>query len=216
MRALVRYVGADALRSQRWLAPLLTYLALLAVVDATTGPVRSTYATSAALLVPIATWVTIVVNQSEDPVQTWITVVNAGSDTRVRLAKLVTAGLGCLALGVAATVGPLLSTSHPWSTSDLGIGVLAHALCGGLGVALGALCSRPVLRRTAWSVLAAAALSLAAVLIPNCPPARQLLDLLESAHPSHLGASLALTSLENVALCAALVAGAVAIAQRRD
>ena len=216
MKALVRYVGADALRNQHWLAPLLTYLAALAVLDATNGPVRSTYAASAALLVPIATWVTVVVNQSEDPVQTSITVVNAGSDIRVRLAKLVTAGLGCLALVALAMVAPLLTTSHRWSATDLGLGVVAHLLCGGLGVAFGAVCSRPVLRRTAWAVLAAVALCLADVLIPNCPPAHQLLALPASDHPRHVAASLAVTSVETVLVCAVLVAAAVAVAQRRD
>jgi len=216
MRALVRYVGADALRSQRWLAPLLSYLAVLAVLDATSGPVRSTYATSAVLLVPVATWVTVVVNQSEDPVQTWITTTSAGSDTRLRLAKLVTAGLGCAALGAVAVVAPVLTTSHHWSATDLGLGTLAHLLCGAVGVAFGALCSRPVIRRTAWAVLAATALSLADVLIPNAPPARQLLALLEAAHPGHLGASLAVTSVETVAVCALVTAGAVTLAQRRD
>ena len=113
-------------------------------------------------------------------------------------------------------MGPLLRISHHWSTVDLAIGVLAHLLCAGLGVAFGALCSRPVLRRTAWSVLAAVALSLGAVLIPNCPPARQLLALLEAGHINHLGARLALTSVETIAVYAVLVAGAVTIAQHRD
>jgi hypothetical protein len=216
MRALVRYVGDDTLRDQRWLAPALTFLAILAVLDATDGAVRSTYAASAALLLPVAAWVTVVVNRSEDPAQTAITAVNAGSPTRVQLAKLIASGLGCLLLVFAALVAPLLTTSHGWSVSDVGLGVVAHLLCAMFGVALGAVCSPPVLRRPAWVVVAVVSVSLADVLIPNCPPARQVLALLGSEHPRHVAATLALTSAQTIAASAALVAIAVVVARRRD
>ncbi len=216
MRALVRYNAAEVLRGQRWLAPLLAYAALLAVVDATNGSLRSTYAASAVLLVPIACWVTVVVNQSEDPAQTAITVTNAGSRTRVWLAKLVTAAAGCMVLVLAALVAPAFARSAGWTATTFGLGVAAFLACAAFGVALGAVCSPPVVRCPAWAVLAAVSLSLLDVVIPGAPPSRQVLSQLGSEPPRHLTLPVLLTLIETIAVSTVLIVAATWLANRRD
>lgn len=198
---LIRYLAVDVLRGQRWMAPLLTFLATCTLMDAGGGPILSGYGSTAAALLPVTLWLTMVVNQSEDPIQHSITVVTAGGATRVRAAKLTVAFLGAMALAVFAILWPLLSAPDG-SFSDVGLGALAHVSTALTGVGIGALLSRPVLRRTAWAVIAAAAVSLGDILIPHCPPGRQIMTLLDADHPHDLGGPLALIFLESLVLAA--------------
>lgn len=96
--ALLRYLVADIVRGQRWLAPVLVFLVGMTALDAGGGAVLPDYASTAALLLPVAIWLAIVAGNSEDPVQTAITTVTVGSALRVRLAKLAVAYAGCLVL----------------------------------------------------------------------------------------------------------------------
>ncbi len=89
MIALVRYVATDTLRSQRWVAPLLCFAVIDAIIGAQTGSVLPSYAIGAAALLFITTWLTVVVVNNEDPIQQSITEVCAGSQTQVRVAKLL-------------------------------------------------------------------------------------------------------------------------------
>lgn len=197
--SLIRYLAADVLRGQRWMAPLLTFLVLCTLLDAGGGPVLGDYGSTAAALLPVTLWLTMVVNQSEDPIQSSITVVTAGGGTRVRLAKLAVAFLGAAAMGVFAVLWPLLSR-HSVARTDIGAGALAHLSTALVGVGVGALLSRPVLRRTAWAVLIATAVTLGEILIPHCPPGRQILGRLGADHPHDVAVSLLLITLESLAL----------------
>ena len=100
MRALIRYVWSDALRGHGWIAPLLCFFVIEAIICAQTGSVLPTYAVSAVALLFISTWLTVVTVNSEDPIQLSITVTSAGSQSRVRLAKLLVAFLAGGALGL--------------------------------------------------------------------------------------------------------------------
>ena len=87
--SLVRYTLSDLIRSQRWVAPMLCFVAFEAIVDTTSGSVLPSYAGSATILLFIATWLTIAILDTEDPLQSDITIVTAGSQTWVRLSKLL-------------------------------------------------------------------------------------------------------------------------------
>ena len=79
MTPLARYLCSVVVRSQGWLAPVLVFAALCSVDvtigGASTGNSLPTFATDAALLLPVAIWLTVVVGNCEDPVQAAITVV---------------------------------------------------------------------------------------------------------------------------------------------
>jgi hypothetical protein len=209
--ALVRYSAADVLRSQRWVAPVLTFLAVEAVIAAGNGTVLPTYAVSAVALLFMTTWITVVTLNVEDPIQETVTAVAAGGRTAPRLAKMVVAyGFG-LALAVVALVVSADGATIGHAGAGLGallLGILA-------GVAIGALCSRPIVSRTAWAVIAGLTLCLVDALVPGLPPGRQLLENFDSDHVRDLASRLSVTALETVALVAVLVVASLRLARAR-
>ena len=211
MIALVRYSAADVLRSQRWVAPVLTFLAVEAVIAAGNGTVLPTYAVSAVALLFMTTWITVVTLNVEDPIQETVTAVAAGGRTAPRLAKMVVAyGFG-LALAVVALVVSADGATIGHAGAGLGallLGILA-------GVAIGALCSRPIVSRTAWAVIAGLTLCLVDALVPGLPPGRQLLENFDSDHVRDLASRLSVTALETVALVAVLVVASLRLARAR-
>src|ERR1700722_11665551 len=108
MIALVRYVGRDTLRSQRWVAPLLGFAAIDAIIGAQAGSVLPSYAIGAAALLFIATWLTVVIINNEDPIQLTITEVCAGSQAKVRLSKILVSLLLAVVIGVLGMIVPTI------------------------------------------------------------------------------------------------------------
>jgi len=216
--ALVRYLGSDVARSQTWVPPFLVYVTLcladIALGGGTTRNSLPTFATDAAFLLPVAIWVTVAVGNCEDVVQASITVATVGSETKVRLAKLLVAYLGCAVLSVFSVAVGWASTglASPGVTLE---GFAAHLTSAAAGVGVGALCMRPVLDRRAWAVLAGVFATLAELIVPDCPPVRQFLVLMDASRPSHLPGGLALIGLESLALSSALVGAAIGVGRAR-
>ncbi|MFZ0248659.1 MAG: hypothetical protein WAL61_01840 [Acidimicrobiales bacterium] len=216
MRALLGYVYRDMVRGQRWVAPLVCFAALDAILSAQTGSVLPTYAVTATALLFIGTWLTVVIVNNEDPVQQAITEACARSRSRVRLSKLLFAYLAIAALGVVGMIGPPIASSSRVTPTDLGAGVCAQLITALAAVALGALCSRPVIRRRAWSVLLGVTVCLATVIVPSGPPTRQLLVLYDKTGSFRLGVPLALIALETLVLGAVAIAVSVRVSLRRS
>jgi hypothetical protein len=211
MIALLRYLAADTLRSQRWLAPLLAFLVAVAIIaPSDTSPLLPTATLTAVALLPVGLWLTVVVNHSEDPVQVLITVVTIGNATRVRLAKLLAAYLACCVLTVVAVIWTLTTTEDPLTPGLLTAVTLEHLVTALTGVGLGALISRPLLTRTGWIVLLGTGIALAEVLVPHLPPANPQL----STFGDHPPANPWPTLLAITAQSAVLSLVAVAVAQR--
>jgi hypothetical protein len=93
-------------------------------------------------------------------------------------------------------------------------GLSAQLLAGLAGVALGALCSRPLITRRAWSVLIGFGVCLATVIVPYGPPTRQLLILFNKTSSYAMGVPLLLIAVETVALAILGVGASLMIAQR--
>lgn len=215
MTALLRYLLADALRAQRWVAPAVTFLAAVAVIDVGGGSALSCYGATSAALMAVGLWSTIAILSSEDPIQTAITVAIVGSPLRVLLAKLLTAYIACLPLALLGVLWPLVVGGHSADAAAVGAGLAAHLVTALTGVGFGALLSRPVLRHTAWAVLIGIMVCIAELVIPDFPPARQLLEVLGADHPHGLGLSLTLIAAQAIALAAIAIAGAQRIARSR-
>ena len=156
MTALVRYTLADFARSQRYLAPLVAFVAGLAVLySLRPNPVLSSYAGTAMLLYPLAAWWALALLGAEDETQREITATAGGGLTRLHLAKLASVVLLVVGLALAAVLVPLLlgAFGRTPSPADLLTGLLAQLSCALPGAALGALLSGPVVRRQGYALV---------------------------------------------------------------
>ncbi|MFJ6854188.1 ATP-binding cassette domain-containing protein [Streptomyces sp. NPDC091271] len=174
--AVIRYQAATLARSQRWLAPLLLYTAVLGIGVRAGQPLLDSLGYAAAALLPAAAWfVRLCVTQ--EPLAARTVTASAVGPSRAHLASLLT-GLGCaLALG-AVGAGIVLLISEPVSTDHtVAVPLLPAALAGLLaawcsallGAAVGALCARPVLHRHGWSLAATVSGALLALVTDGSP-----------------------------------------------
>ncbi|MGD0311765.1 MAG: hypothetical protein ABSC90_04825 [Acidimicrobiales bacterium] len=216
LRPLVTYVWSDSLRGHSWIAPALCFFGIEAVICAQTGPVLPTYAASAAALLFISTWTTVVTVNNEDPVQQSITIVTAASLSKVRLAKLCVAFLAGGILAVAGIVGPLLATSFDATVAMVAVGACAQLLTTSTGVAIGALLSRPVVTRGGWAVLSGFGICLATIVVPWSPPARQILVLFNKTGAFALAPAMFLIALETVVITTVAVGASLRLARWRS
>jgi hypothetical protein len=153
--SLVRYLAADVLRGQRYLAPLLVFLGVMGMLFSTdAGQPLEAYSGSAALLYPIAAWTAVVVATSEDVVRREITVVSAGGRSRVLTAAALVAVSFALVMALVAAVWPVVTNPHPYTFGEFLVGLGAHAVCALLGVGVGLMFARPVFDSIGRTVLA--------------------------------------------------------------
>lgn len=174
--ALMRYQAALLARSQRWLAPLLLYVAALGIGVRAGQPLLDSLGYSAAVLLPVTAWIVRLCVAQEPPAARAVTASAAGP-SRAHRASLLT-GLGCaLALG-AAGAGTVLLISDPVSTHHTVAvpllpaafaGLLAILCCALVGAAVGALCARPLLHRDGWSLVATVLGALLALVTDGSP-----------------------------------------------
>ena len=216
--AAVRYLASDILRSQRWMAAFILYATGVAIINSGGGTLLGTFAAYSAFLLIGTVWITVVALTSEDPTQAQITAVTLGGATRLRMAKLATAAISCVTAAVASAAVPIAlhNYSGPTRFGDIVAGVAALVVTVIAGVAIGAVVTRPVIKRSGWTFLVATAMILADTLVPGAPPTRQLLGRLSSDHPARLGPFVIEIAAETLALAALLVAGSSYVARRRD
>lgn len=176
MTALLRYHAALLARSQRWLAPLLLYVAVLAVGVQSGQPVLGSLGFAAAALLPVTAWAVHLCVGQEPPAARAVASAAAGP-RRVHLAALLTATGGAAVLAGVTTAVVLLVSSPATDNGTQAVprpaaalaGLLAALCCVLLGAAVGALSTRPVLRRRGWSVAAAVLGSLLALVTTGSP-----------------------------------------------
>ncbi|NEC66868.1 ABC transporter [Streptomyces sp. SID9727] len=185
MTALIRYQAALLVRSQRWLAPVLLYLAFLAVGIRSGQPVLDSLGYTAAGTLPVTAWLVRVCVTQEPPAARTVVAAAAGGQPRAHLAALLTALGGAGLLGTAATA-VVLAISDPASTDHsvrvplppaAAAGILATACCVLLGAAAGALCGRPLLHGRGWSIAATALAALLALVTAGSPAKYAVTDL---------------------------------------
>ncbi|MFC8228650.1 ATP-binding cassette domain-containing protein [Streptomyces sp. NPDC057287] len=174
--AVTRYQAALLARSQRWLAPVLLYAAVLGIGVRAGQPLLDSLGYAAAALLPVAAWVTRLCVTQEPRAARAVTAAAVGP-SRAHLASLLTGLVCALALGGAGAVIVLL-ISEPVSTDRTVAvpllpaalaGALAAASCALLGTAVGALCARPVVHRRGWSLAATLLGSLLALVADGSP-----------------------------------------------
>ncbi|MFJ6082396.1 hypothetical protein ACIQI8_13425 [Streptomyces sp. NPDC092369] len=211
MIALVRYLFTVMLLSQRYLAPLLLFVGLLAVLTSSdSGPLAATYGSAAGAMLVCSVWLTMALIGLEDGTHRSVVVVTTGSHLRVLLGSVGTAALWCLPLTVAGLLLPLAFGSHTFTFADAVLGTEAQLTCACTGIAIGVLCSRLLFRRQGHALLLALILLLAALLARGISPVYVLLADLQSASDS---ADLLGSTAVLLAISAGVLAASVAITQ---
>ncbi|WP_433545192.1 ABC transporter [Streptomyces sp. CA-294286] len=221
MTALLGYQFALLARSQRWLAPGLLYVAVLAVGIQSGQPVLDSLGYGAAALLPVAAWLVRVCVTNEPPAARHCASAAVGPG-RVHLAALLTA-FGSTA--VAGTIGTVVIVLISRRTSTSGsvevpplaavaAGLLAVLACTLVGTTVGALCNRPLLRATGWAV-ALTALGALLALVTAGSPARSAVTGLVSGSDSGTVAFALLPSAAALLLAGAATAVTCALAARR-
>jgi hypothetical protein len=179
MFALIRYTAATLLHSQRYLAPVLLFVGAVGVLASNdAGPLPPVYSSCAAMLFVAATWFTVALVSVEDPTHRAITIVSAGGTRRVLAATVAVAVLGCVAMSVFGLVLPLVFGDHPLSAVDLVVGTEAQLTAAVVGIAIGLVSSRLVIRRQGYALVLALALVLPVLLTPGLGPVNSMLVLM--------------------------------------
>jgi len=171
---VARYVLGDMLRSQRFVVPLIVYVAALGVLfGGDPGPAPAAWPVSALALYPISAWLAITTAGAEDPVARHVTVAAAGGPGVVARGVLLVCLLADVVLAAAAAVRPVLpviTVLYPYAPTELVGAFLAHLGVAATGTAVGLLCARPVIERVGWSFLVAAAVVVVTGVTPWLPP----------------------------------------------
>ncbi|MFE6474456.1 hypothetical protein [Streptomyces rochei] len=208
MIALVGYMVTVLLLSQRYLAPLLLFLGLVAVLTSSdSGPLTATYASVAGAMLPCSVWLTVTLIGLEDRAHRSIVVISADSHLRVLLATVAT---GCLLLTAAGLVLPLMLGAHSPGLADLALGIAAQLTCACTGMAIGLVCSRLIFRRPGHALVLALVLLLAVLLGKGVSPVNIMLTRLQSASDS---ADVLAPTGALLAVTAGVLAAAVAVTQ---
>lgn len=169
MIATTRYNLALLGHSQRYLPPVLAFLAVLALQYTDHSvPLLPEFAVSAGALLVAACWLTVALLDIEDPTQRLITLSHTRRLGPV-LAGAVLTVLGCaVVLAVVSEVWAVLEHHHG-TARELGFGMVAHLACACTGIAIGLPCSRLLVNRIGWTVVAALAALVVVLLAPWIP-----------------------------------------------
>ena len=182
MLALTRYYVVLLGHSQRYLPALLAYLALCVILYADpNSPPLPLYGVSAGGLLVVSCWLTIALLDIEDPVQRLVTLSHARQWRRMITGAALTVLACSLVLTVITEAWSALK-SFKLQPAALGIGLLAHLACVLLGIAIALPCSRLLVHRVGWTVLAAV-LALFVVLLAKIPLVHPLLHALTDEEP---------------------------------
>lgn len=196
MIALIRYVAADLVRSQRSLPPVMVFLTVLAIVNTQNpGPLLPAFGSTATVLCAVAAWLTITVMNSEDPTSRTITAVTCGSYRRLVWARVSTCLIVMVALAVVAVAWTMEVSSHDRTAAAFATGVVGHLICAAVGLSIGLLCSQPVINHLASALCAALVPVVVVLIVPWVSPVHPTLRLLLNANTPNRGLAVDLAGL---------------------
>ncbi|MFF9069620.1 ABC transporter [Streptomyces sp. NPDC014891] len=182
MTALLRYQTGLLLRSQRWLAPLLLYAAVLGVGVRAGEPVLGALGLAAGALLPVTAWAVRICVTQEPPAARNVVAAAAGRG-RAHLAALAAGTLlpalvGGVAVLAVTAVGDRRGVA---ASAAVATGLLAVLTCVLTGACVGALASRPFVRGPGWSVSALVLGSLLALVTTGSPAKHAMTALITGA-----------------------------------
>ncbi|MET8942759.1 hypothetical protein ABZX30_04000 [Streptomyces sp. NPDC004542] len=216
--ALVRSMVTVMVLWQRYLAPLIPFVGLPAVLTSSdSGPLAATYGSAAGAMLVCSVRQTMALIGLEDQTRRSVVIVTAGSHLRVLLGSVGTALLWCLPLTAAGPVLPPAFGKHTFTGAGAVLGVESQLTCALIGIAIGVLCSRLVFRRQGYALVTALALLLAALLGKGISPVNiPLGDLQGASGSAALVGSTGVLLTVTTAVLAATVAITQAVGVRRS
>jgi hypothetical protein len=206
VKALVGYELATLARSQRWVGPLVTYLALLAFVYASeAGPAVIAYGVTGYGLFVVSAWLTSAALGAENATAREVTAATVGSQRRVQVAALCAAVAASLVLAILAVAWALVANgANARGVKAVAGGLALHAMFALLGTGLGALFGRPLVDTGGQAALGILAVAMLALIVPGSP-VLACLRVLERNPPHGFTGSLAPSLAVLVAASAAAV-----------
>jgi ABC-2 type transport system ATP-binding protein len=195
--------------SQWFAAPALLYLIVLGILYASqVGPLLPAAAFTAAVLVPVMSWITVLAHLSDGRLMARAFAAHVGGRGRAHLAASLATAPFAVAATAVAVAWPAVGQAHPQDGFPgllLDIVVL-HLGAALLGVGVGALLVPPLVERAGWRICLAAGLFLILILVPASPMRPLLLLATHPAMTSVAGpaALLAATGAALIAVTAAL------------
>ena len=185
MLALIRFGLANMLHAQRYLAPVVLFLTIMSVGTINSqGPLAPLYALASGAVFLCSAWLTVILINADDPTHRAITIVAAGRARTVLISLICVSGIGCLVLSAIGLVFPLIVGRPTVTGLDLLVGVGAELTCALTGIAIGLLCSRLVVPRPGYSLLAALGMVLGVLVVPYVPPVNPMFRLMSGGGPA--------------------------------
>lgn len=155
--------------SQWFAAPMLVFLAVLAIIYATdAGPPLQPAAVTAAALIPVMTWLTVLAHRVDGRELARAFAAHVGGRARAHLAADLCLVPFAAALVVLATGWPLASQRHHQHPPDLVLRMISLHLAAALfGIGLGSLLA--LIERIGWRLIVAIAVFLGLVIARDTP-----------------------------------------------
>ena len=170
--------------SQWFAAPALLYLIVLGILyTSQAGPLLPAAAFTAAVLVPVMSWITVLAHLTDGRLMARAFVAHVGGRGRAHLAACLATAPFAVAATAVAVAWPAVAQPHPhhgFAGLLLKMAVL-HLAAALLGVGVGSLLVPPLVERAGWRICLAAGLFLILILVP-VSPMRPLLLL--ATHPA--------------------------------
>ena len=201
-----------------WLPPLVIFLIVLATVYATPGPALAGYSVTAIAFLGLGVWLTVITGSCDDDAHRELLAARLGS---VRMAHAGRSLASLILLGIlsvwssvmplaAGTVGFQLKTNPKVPAPAIVVltGLAVHISFGLIGVAFGTFLHRPIVSRTAVSILVGIGVT---SLVPVTPP---LIAVLRDLNHEKI-ATTAILLAASIMICALAIAASSFLASRK-
>ncbi|MGO9873075.1 MAG: hypothetical protein ACLPVY_04675 [Acidimicrobiia bacterium] len=200
-------------RSMRWLGPALMLMIWILASLSAPGPALTNAGNMFLLLVAVSCWLTVAIGNVDDDGHRELLAAAIGSPARLHRSRAISAYVAANTISAAGTLACLVASSKPTRpTAEIvvvGACVLLQLAATAIGVGIGTLLHRPVLRHVGVTLLVAVAALVGTILLP---PVQGVLRALNNGRTAGV---IALAAAGGVVALAA-VAAASALADRRN
>ena len=173
-----------AARSMRWLAPALIMMIWIVATLSAPGPALANAGNLFLLLVAVTCWLTVTIGNIDDDGHRELLAAAIGSPAQLHRSRSISAYLAANTVGTAGTLVCLLATTPPTRRTAqivvVGICVLMQLAGTAIGVGIGTLLHRPIVRHAGVTLLVTVAALVGTILLP---PVRTVLRALNDAAP---------------------------------
>jgi len=200
-------------RSMRWLGPALILMIWILATLSAPGPALANAGSLFLVLVGLTCWLTVTIGNVDDDGHRELLAAAIGSPARLHRSRAISAYLAANTVSAAGTLACLVATTEPTRpTAEIvvvGACVLMQLAATAVGVAIGTLLHRPVLRHAGVTLLLTAAALVGIILLP---PVQFVLRALNDGRTTGVIALAA----AGVIIALAAVTAASALADRRN